>query len=171
MSQFVTAVVVCNKIVVICNKLAVVICNKLLLQFVIIMQPPVFFAILSQAKRYCSFDGRTFLFKPPTVGARGETVPQAQILTTICPLWLQVFQNSKMIFSKLGVANQIYVKKDKLSSLPVRLLFYKNLPLQHIVLDRVCPPQLIFSSAWSIQSCWMGFVQFLYITVWRLRRA
>ena len=56
-------------------------------------------------------------------GMRGTPPPQAQILTTIFPLWLQVFQNSKMIFSKSGVANQIGVKKDKLSSFPVRHLF------------------------------------------------
>ena len=30
------------------------------------MQPRSFFVILSQAKRYFSFDGRTFLFKLPT---------------------------------------------------------------------------------------------------------
>ena len=57
------------------------------------------------------------------MGGMGGTPPQAQILTTIFPLWLQVFQNSKMIFSKSGVANQIGVKKDKLSSFPVRHLF------------------------------------------------
>ena len=77
----------------------------------------------------------------------GGTPPQAQILTTIFPLWLQVFQNSKMIFSKFGVANEIGVKKDKLSSFPVRHLIDKNVPLQHIVLARVCPPQSIFPAA------------------------
>ena len=60
------------------------------------------------------------------MGARGPLSPQAQILTTICPLWLQVFQNSKMIFSKFGVANQIGVKKDKLSSFLVRHLFLQK---------------------------------------------
>ena len=144
--------------------MAVVICNKLLSQFVIIMPIPSSFAIFSQAKRYCSFDGRTFLFKPPTWlqwGHRGHCPPKRKILTTVCPLWLQVFRNSKMIFSKFGVANEIGVKKDKLSSFPVRHLIDKNVPLQHIVLARVCPPQSIFPAAWLIQPCWMGFVQFL----------
>ena len=56
-------------------------------------------------------------------GETGALTPQAQILTTVWPLWLQGFQNSKMIFLRFGVANQIGVKKDKLSSFPVKDLF------------------------------------------------
>ena len=52
-----------------------------------------------------------------------QTTHLPAVGVTVCPLWLQVFQNSKMIFSKFGVANQIGVKKDKLSSFPVRHLF------------------------------------------------
>ena len=89
------------------------------------MQPPSFFAILPQAKRYSSFDGRIFYSNHPlscSGGTRGTDPPSANFDDNLAPL-AAGFQNSKMIFLKFGVANQIGVKKDKLSSFPVKDLF------------------------------------------------
>ena len=92
------------------------------------MQSPVFLQYCLKLKDIVVLMEELFYSNHPFscsggMGGMGGTPPQAQILTTIFPLWLQVFQNSKMIFSKSGVANQIGVKKDKLSSFPVRHLF------------------------------------------------
>ena len=89
------------------------------------MQSPVFLQYCLKLKDIVVLMEELFYSNHPfsCSGGMGGTPPQAQILTTIFPLWLQVFQNSKMIFSKSGVANQIGVKKDKLSSFPVRHLF------------------------------------------------
>ena len=55
-------------------------------------------------------------------GTRGTDPPSANFDDNLAPL-AAGFQNSKMIFLKFGVANQIGVKKDKPSSFPVKDLF------------------------------------------------